>query len=153
MRRSFICPTPKNGGSVGMTYALAPDFSTGGAIQQCHGHLLNLACCCKGSKEWLLQVTGREVDLPIPAGAPDGLLWLEAETDGILSEAVPLVLTRDADVAAEVAGLADAGRPPRLLHALVIDIGLALQCAGRLHTPVTTPPATGKPLKASSSVF
>lgn len=77
--------------------------------------------------------------LQIPRSRTEGVLWLETECNGIVSEAVPLVLTLDLDIAEEIQGfreLPNCQNIPELeLHNFLTDIGMTLQYAEHLWGP------------------
>ena len=99
-----------------------------------------------------LQVDRQEVEIAVPPGALEGVLWLETESFGILSEPAPVVLTSNADIADEVQSLKDVSVVRKLgvrdVESLVVDIGMVLQYAGHL-TATETGTRSGTPLALS----
>lgn len=83
-----------------------------------------------------MDVSRVELAVSIPRGAGEGLLWLETECDGVLSEPAPLVLTDNLDVAEELQSLRDAMACQVLsvahTESLLVDVGMTLQYAGYL---------------------
>ena len=110
-------------------------------------HLAHLPSCihqpilvlCWMTQLWTVQVdTSRvEVAVSIPRSAGEGLLWLETECAGVLSEPAPLVLTDDLDVAEELQSLKEGATACQVLsvahtESLLVDVGMTLQYAGYL---------------------
>lgn len=84
------------------------------------------------------------------------MLWLESECSGILSGALPLVLTGDADVAEEVAGVGRSegclAMPEGEVRSMLVDIGMSLQYASHLE-PGPRKPGESPPLSLSPRSF
>lgn len=83
------------------------------------------------------QVEAVVCDIILPEGMGEGVLWLETERGGVLSDPAPVLLTHNPDVAEEVQSLKAAAHAGRslsglIVDSLVVDIGMVLQYVGHL---------------------
>lgn len=130
--------------------------------QSCHRSIyINLWFCCQkpcgSSQIALLQVAGEKTCLTLPRTEREGVLWIESECAGILSSSLPLVLTGNADVGEEIAGIWRLENcqhmPEEEVRSILVDIGMALQYASHLEpgsqslgTSSASPPMPPPPL-------
>ena len=74
--------------------------------------------------------------LQVPRISREGVLWLESECAGIVSEATPVVLTADMDIVEEIQSLGESETCQEMQESavcsLLIDIGMTLQYAHHL---------------------
>lgn len=79
----------------------------------------------------LLQVLEGESTIKIPELKSDGVLWLETEAGGLLSEAAAVVLCRDKNVVEDLQKMEESAllrqMPNGELENLLVDIGMVLQ--------------------------
>lgn len=73
--------------------------------------------------------------LHAPLDAGEGILWVETELAGVLSEPRALVLTANADIAEEIQSLPESGSNQGMseedMDSLIVDIGMVLQYASQ----------------------
>lgn len=88
--------------------------------------------------------------LQVPKAKKEGVLWLESECAGIVSEATPLVMTANPDIAEEIQSLGESETSQEMHEAavssLLVDIGMTLQYANHLsrRQPEEKSEAAGK---------
>ena len=79
------------------------------------------------------------MQLQVPRVSREGVLWLESECAGIVSEATPLVMTTDLDIVEEIQSLGESETCKEMqdsaVCSLLVDIGMTLQYAQHLIGP------------------
>ena len=86
--------------------------------------------------------------MSLPEVQMEGVLWLETESAGVISEACVRVLTVDPDIAEEVQRVADSETlrdlPWPEIDSLLVDIGMVLQFSRHLMGGSEAPKTAGK---------
>ena len=99
-----------------------------------------------------LQASASEMRLQVPRVSTEGVLWLESECAGIVSDATPVVLVADMDLVEEIQSLGESETCQEMQESavcsLLVDIGMTLQYAQHLSDPSAgqTQETTGKGL-------